>query len=139
MIPIDQTIIDKDNGNCWAACFASIFELPLDSVPNIHTNEWTFVVDRYLTPANLSMVRVPFGSAVPCGYSILGVPSAMFEGVYHAVVAFDGNVVHDPNPQARGRTQNEYVKGARHYWVFHPRDPSRPICLDLLRSHSWET
>lgn len=33
MIPVDQTITG-DKGNCFAACIASILELPIGSVPN---------------------------------------------------------------------------------------------------------
>uniref|UniRef100_A0A6M3L7U6 Uncharacterized protein n=1 Tax=viral metagenome TaxID=1070528 RepID=A0A6M3L7U6_9ZZZZ len=34
MIPIQQTICNFQTGNCMQACVASIFELPLEKVPN---------------------------------------------------------------------------------------------------------
>lgn len=51
MIPIHQTIIDPDQGNCFPACLASILEIELDQVPhflklygrdemNQKANEW---------------------------------------------------------------------------------------------------
>jgi len=45
MQPIYQTIHEPLNGNCFQACVASIFELPLDAVPHFMENcaghKWT--------------------------------------------------------------------------------------------------
>ena len=34
MKPIEQTIFGFERGNCMQACIASIFEVPLDDIPN---------------------------------------------------------------------------------------------------------
>jgi hypothetical protein len=44
MIEVEQTIMSPPDGNCFAACLASILELPLEVVPNLarfwHDGEW---------------------------------------------------------------------------------------------------
>ena len=39
MKPVDQTILTAPGGNCFAACVASILELPLADVPNFCSEE----------------------------------------------------------------------------------------------------
>ena len=54
MIPVDQTILyDPDPaslmGNCFQACVASIFELPLDMVPHFCQEEdWYLLFTNWL-------------------------------------------------------------------------------------------
>jgi len=138
MIPVFQSKISGDDGDCWAACVASIFEIDISRVVDIHSPEnvrrhWTIGVEEWLRPANLSMVLVPHGADIPKGYAILVVTSTMFEGCTHAVVCQDGEVVFDPNPEAGKRERGDYMAAAHRYWVFHPLDPSKPITLEALR------
>jgi hypothetical protein len=141
MIPVTQTTLSSENGNCWAACVASIFEMPIDSVVDIFAvpeTHWTLAVDEWLGRANLAMVRVPHGADIPNGLSILSCPSVKFPGCTHAVVCLDGGVVWDPNPKEVKDQfpDRNYHDGAGHYWVFHPRDPARPVHLDALKSEA---
>ena len=34
MMPVYQTVLEPPHGNCLQACIASLFELPLEDVPN---------------------------------------------------------------------------------------------------------
>lgn len=116
MIPVMQTELDR-KGNCYSACVASILEIPIESLPNLH--QWG---RNWL---------IPFSKAVhEHGYNLLIVRPSMItrmpyiEGTYciltgksprgrcnHAVVALgscqdDGRfkirMVHDPHPDNAG-------------------------------------
>ena len=95
-------------GNCFSACIASIFELPLESVPlfvlmgkstgygfEFHLNEW-------LEPYSLQSMYIfkkdgEWSGYLPNGYSIgTGLTS---RGLYHSVVCLDGKQVWDPFPE----------------------------------------
>ena len=101
MIKVEQTVLKAPNGNCLAACMASIFELSIDEVPQ-HPDiaSWR----SWLAERNLQFVRWPYGteqSSIPRGYSILLAISPRSTEDYttqHAVVCFDGEIVWDPHP-----------------------------------------
>ncbi len=108
MIPVDQTILKPPMGNCYAACLASVFEVPLETVPHPTAEEgasaedWSRYEERlereFLGPRGL---RALYLQAIegwhPYGYSILSAISPRGEHE-HAVVCLDGAVVHDPHP-----------------------------------------
>jgi len=49
MTPVYQTIVDSNNGNCMQAAFASLFDLPLDDVPNFkEVTDWFQVLWQFL-------------------------------------------------------------------------------------------
>lgn len=108
MKPIEQTKLKAPDGNCYAACIASIFEVPLDGVPQPTREEgssikaWEEYVARldrvFYRPRGLyALVINPAENWRPLGYSILCAKSP--RGDYpHCVVALDGEVVWDPHP-----------------------------------------
>jgi len=126
-----QTRFGED-GNCLAACIASICEVPLDDVPQptreelASVEQWHLYLVRlhegflwargvYLLP--VSYLTNTAQSVAPMGYSILTGRSPRTGG-YHSVVCFDGEVVHDPHPQGKGEL------GEWHNWqVFVSLDP----------------
>jgi len=120
MKKVFQTIIDTKRGNCMQAVVASLFDLPLEDVPNfieISSTEDTnyFMVMRKFFAErgynNLCCVNktedkdtellkkiAKFDGGVN-GYLYASVPSQTFENVFHSVVIdTDLNIVHDPNP-----------------------------------------
>jgi len=70
MKKIFQTIVDKDKGNCTQAVIASLFELPLEEVPNFISFGdkwfdvlWKFVQERgYEFEGTLHNTKFPIGS-----------------------------------------------------------------------------
>lgn len=46
MTPVAQTILKPPTGNCFAACVASILELPVATVPNMYEGADTLLYDR---------------------------------------------------------------------------------------------
>lgn len=107
MTPIDQTIFstpeDKVKGNCLQAALASIFELPLEKVPHFaemgHT--WYEQMWEWLKRFGLMPLCVQKSSGrTVFGYSIGTGPGP--RGFQHAVVCYNGDMVHDPHPSKAG-------------------------------------
>lgn len=107
MIPVYQTKFGgptaprEQQGNCYAACIASILELTLEEVPSIPATgpDWWDVWRDWLAERGLTAycLRAGFPEQTWPGYTVGIVPSQ--RGRWdHAVVCLDGEVVHDPNP-----------------------------------------
>jgi hypothetical protein len=120
MKPVHQTDFDFTNGNCMAACIASILELPLEGMPNYHSDgdawyhDWQTWLERY----NVQLLTFADGGDwLPTGYSILSGQSPRHDK-NHAVVCFNGEIVHDPHPDGTG------VRDRREWTVFTVYDPA---------------
>lgn len=107
MKPIDQT----PEGNCLAACIASIFGIELAAVPHFGTDdEWfnrftKWMVDYFhLQPLEL---QLPTGDPI-IGYYIINGPSANGD-FWHSVVGKDGKIVHDPHPSRNALKNPETI------------------------------
>lgn len=104
MIPVDQTGFGTPpDGNCLAACVASILELPIEAVDSLalrsQGTQWG-ALQRVLHehgyhPFSYSPSPPAFPPIAPPGFHI-----ACSET--HATVALDGVIVHDPHPRRRG-------------------------------------
>lgn len=124
MIPVFQTKFEND-GNCYAACLASILELCLEDIPdfpNIYSEDEWFEKCRQWCRARTGMdiLKITFpnnnhGFFMP-GYCI-GVGKV--EGFYHAVICRNGKVVHDPFPGEPNMKTIEYAH------IFVVLDPAR--------------
>lgn len=105
MTPVDQTSFGAE-GNCFSACVASILDMPLAEVPCfmgpvVDGNGWW---QRFTAWCDEHRVRPTwFGDPknVPPGHSILSGRSPRSDR-YHAVVALDGVMVHDPHHSRAG-------------------------------------
>lgn len=131
MIPVYQTILTPPDGDCLAACLASIFEVPLATIPNwIRHDDWHDRYDRWLGQFGLQWWSFPNSSDwFPRGYSIASVASGHTE-YEHATVALDGTIVHNPMPDwPNGRELGKVL----HWTVFAVLDPVKPASFDALR------
>ena len=127
MIPVYQTmtVANDGEGNCFNACVASILELPLREVAQIHPKAaryWS-AWDDWFGSQGLVFMLHGLGKTPPKGWSI-----AYGEGyrvypddhdlaglpINHACVAFDGEVLHDPFPGGKG------LKAIDGYWSLSP-------------------
>jgi len=104
MIPVFQTIFhDKKagtRGNCLSACIASIMEIDINDVPHFHDEE-----DYHIALVDFIWSKdwdIYSEEDPPPGYAIASGPSPRHEGVSHAVVVKDGELVHDPFPGGKG-------------------------------------
>ena len=95
-----------DKGNCFAACVASILELPLDAVPNLcqGDSDWFLGFIQWLDFYGLSSLNINIEQdnrelllkKFCRGYHIAGVEND--NGIKHAVVIKNGSIVWDPMP-----------------------------------------
>lgn len=125
MIPIYQTIMKPPLGNCMQACLASLFEVPLEDVPNFmdgpHDSWWErycdWMVSNYLLQPLRLNVEGKQGEDeegtywMPRGYHMIQGKSP--RGDYdHVVVGYKGEIVHDPFLGGSG------LKSVNYYEVF---------------------
>jgi hypothetical protein len=121
---------DATGGDCFAACLASVLEIPLERVPVFHSGEWWGRYQDWAEPLNLRLVWILVARrnahvlADHKGYQIVGCDS--FHGDWlHAVVYRDGRLCFDPNPTNVGRRAAEYRPRDVVFLV--PIDPAQPI------------
>ena len=113
MIPVTQTKFHESDsgtkGNCFAACVASILELPIDKVipfdeyEDDEGNAWSDVAFSFFYERNLDIdisIKPIAGYAIACGFSE--------RNVLHSVVVYNGEIVHDPHPSKSGIAEIMY-------------------------------
>lgn len=141
MIPVFQTMTVGNNGegNCFNACIASILELPLREVAQIHPRfegDYWGAWEDWFAERGLFMNHRGLRDGSPKGYAIASGRSTRLypdghakagERIHHACVVFNGELVHDPFPMKGGfddvtsywtidpisESQREYVAGRR--------------------------
>ena len=111
MKPIQQSIFDFEHGDCFRACVASIFELPLSAIPNFMEEGPEFFWDKlsdWTNKFNLKALDITFSSdefhlfwlkdvwVIAMGKSPR---NANFD---HCVVWYNGKMKHDPHPDNLG-------------------------------------
>lgn len=116
---IDQTIFGDKTGNCFAACLASLLEVPIESLPIDPSAElWFQTTQDALKPFGLYFLEVRLDVAVSYPMYAMKDRLCVMTGksprgeFWHAVVGrvdhddtqdkvlFD--VIHDPHPSRRG-------------------------------------
>ncbi len=121
MTPVDQSILhDPENGtwgDCMRACVASLLDLPITTVPHFFdggcdSQEFDRRVADFLGRHGLVEFSMPADAArrahftrdlyhLMYGYSD--------RGTFHAVVALNGLVVHDPHPSKAGIIEDDRI------------------------------
>ncbi len=100
MIEVTQTKFYPD-GNCMAACLASILEKPLEEIPHTLGDNWLADLNEGLKKFGYKIDRTlcdPDDETVG-GYHIAVIQSPRGNWL-HACVALDGKIVWDPYPGA---------------------------------------
>ena len=115
MKPVDQTILGSEKGNCYAACIASIFEIPIDEVVSpVDEPYWYRDVNAWL--ADRFGVMVVTVAQVPIWYPghVILVGTTDRGNHKHACVGklVDGkwSVVHDPHTSRYGLDYIERIE-----------------------------
>lgn len=131
---VEQTILYAPDGNCFAACIASILELPIENVPNFRgrDHDWWHEWQQWLQPYNLALLGwssddlgdEEVRADTLRGYTICTVRyDSSNEGISHSVVALNGEIVWNPHP-LRDSKQHTSIQD----WItFRVLDPSKPI------------
>lgn len=114
MKPVDQTVFGDRTGNCFAACVASVLELPLEGMPNfcggpdITEDSWCPRFRAWLAERGLGCAFLGYspehGIAAVVGagaYVIVGGDSPR-GNFLHQVVYRGDELVHDPHPDRTG-------------------------------------
>lgn len=124
MIPVDQSVLhDPENGqwgDCMRACIASLLCLSIAEVPHFFeggcgSGEFDRRVGDFLAQHGLIELTIPVEAARRLHYT-RDVYHMMYgyteRGTFHAVVALNGHVVHDPHPSKAGIIEDERVQHA---------------------------
>lgn len=113
MKPVTQTKFGGEEGNCFAACVASVLELSIDDVPNfcgLYGPEWFIKFDEWLRSQGYGALMLNPDGGAPlhnCYYLIGGNGP---RGFAHEVVGLNGKMVHDPHPSGDGLTDiTDYI------------------------------
>jgi hypothetical protein len=132
MIEVEQTRTEIGYGNCFQACLASIFELPIEDIPDWNLNGgtgWGDIYANWLAERGLCMIEVEaagvrdYNICLFPGHYIVGARSPRFKGL-HAVVGSHGDIVWDPHPE-RSMGVGEIVD----YTFFSPLMPHLSVRL----------
>lgn len=101
MRKVYQKIYDRDRGDCFRACVASVFEMEIDDVPNFTDQEdWWREVQEWLRHMGLTAYNFPItngDASWHIGYGIGSVQSPSYEDRGHAVVVKNGKIIHCPS------------------------------------------
>ena len=116
-----------ERGNCWQAAVASILELRPETVPDIQIYDddmvWFDKFREWLEQYGLGAIGLSTrGNITLQGYHLIECKSTTLKnGELHVVVGLNGEVVHDPNPNAT--TLGEVVD----YIIFTALNPAKVI------------
>jgi hypothetical protein len=121
MKPVTQTKVSKRDengviisvGNCYASCWASILEIPLEEVPKfenlppdgtwfVKTWEWLRSLGYELEISHDIEKYPKYDHYIASGPS----PRGPWD---HSVVYFNGDLVHDPYPSGEGIKKVNYL------------------------------
>lgn len=125
MKPVDQTVDGYPNGNCFAACVASLLEMSIEEMPSIEGKRFYSVWPEWLALHGLGMVDIPAGGGIYiAGYCIASGDSPRVAFVeagrrtQHAVVCKDMSLIHDPHPSRK------FLDGSvKEFTVLYPLEP----------------
>ena len=110
MKPVAQTVFGSPDGNCLAACIASILELPIEAVPVTgHAGKWDKELTAFLEPRGYAWIWIDYRKLPAPGegedwpfywtnnlYWIASGPSG--RGLPHSVVCKAHEMVWNPSP-----------------------------------------
>lgn len=106
MILQKQRVVSNKIGDCFPACIATLLELPLEVLPNDHSDSWWKVWDCFLAQFGLSLTYDSSEGPIWQDYPwIATVKSKNFESGSHAIVMMGHCVFFDPS------TKKTYKKG----------------------------
>lgn len=113
-----------ETGNCFSACLASVFYIPIEDVPNFYNvagNDpaaWWGAVRDWLRDRGFGVMSIQADLIDQFeGLFIVGGESE--RGIEHAVLYQNGKVIFDPHPSNVG------VKDVTSVDLLYPLDPSK--------------
>jgi len=112
MKPVYQSRFGQ-NGNCLAACFASMLECPLEAVDfscGDHAEDaWAAVANEKLRPFGVYFLDVRADLAhIPTDAFLIG-NGMSGRGRMHSVIYQNGRHIHDPHPDGGGIVKLDFI------------------------------
>jgi len=111
MIRVKQRTVNSQYGDCFGACIASLLELPIEVIPNDHSEAWFSIQKMFLEQFGLSMTfhnrQSPIWSDSPW---IASVKSKNYANTTHAIIMQGSEVLFDPSTKP-GYKKGEYLLG----------------------------
>ena len=111
----------RKQGNCFQACVATVLQIPLEEAFDhafLPDDQWFGEFNKWLEQYGLGCIFLETSEEKPATCSgFLGIHIAecmsktLYHGERHAVVIKNGNLLHDPNPNAKeqGECQGIYI------------------------------
>jgi len=101
MKEIKQRVVNNVYGDCFSACMASLLELPIEVLPNDHSEAWFFIWEVFLKQFGLAISSGRADGPIWHDYPwIATVKSKNFKNDSHVIIMDDGgNVLFDPSPK----------------------------------------
>lgn len=129
-----------NTGNCFSACLASLFGVPLDTVPNfakLGEANWGKNINAWLKDKGYGMIFVstnPENLASYPGILIVAGYTQRSKDVLHAVLWHDGKLLFDPHPDNSGILEPLTMD------ILYPLDPMRvaSIAVTEHKRVSWK-
>lgn len=113
MKPVYQTQFGDGEGNCFAACLASLLEMEIEFTPDfyqLYKSEWFNQFTEWMRPLGMIPYHKSQKDAVlplhDCYYLVGGTSP---RGISHSVIYLNGKMVHDPHPSGEGLAEIEDV------------------------------
>jgi hypothetical protein len=118
--PVFQTKFNNE-GNCFAACVASLLECDINNVPFLYEQEtwekYEFRLNEFLKlefklflitdEYDMEKYQYFLENDLKDSYSIVSGDAE--RGFFHAVIYKNGNLAHDPHPQGKGLINTKYM------------------------------
>ena len=115
MTPVMQTKFGNPDGNCMAACIASIWEIPIEEAPTLEEDvkagrSWWWALRQWCSVRGFTPVMIyqttGHGAMLEAAMSMAGGDSPRGTEGGHSVVWQRGKLVHDPHPDGTGLERN---------------------------------
>ncbi len=113
MKPVYQTKFGATEGNCLAACIASLLETDIDDIPDFSPRpddmvHWTAHFRKFFKERGLlaEWFNPDLKYATPAGIYYLAWGTSP-RGLPHSVIYRNGKLVHDPHPEGGGVNEIE--------------------------------
>ena len=100
MKPVNQTKFGMEEGNCFEACLASIFECDIGDIPVFKGSLWFSDLQEWLYTKELYYIEIEartFCDLSIKGYHIINGDSPRLN-CQHSVVGYNCKMIHDPHP-----------------------------------------
>lgn len=111
MKKVNQKIMNFVNGDCYRACICSILEKELEDIPNFQKDgneKFAENLDKWISDSGFRLLEIVnsdsdyLKKAIKDCYVIASGTSPRDKNKLHAVVWYNGEVVHDPHPDNTG-------------------------------------